>query len=276
MANNAYIPRPEKFAADSDIAVWFQQFELFLQLSAVTDANRLNVLLTYLDLPVFQAAVTALNITTATFEEVKTFLVGRYRTCDAYIERVSFFESKFSQPAGEYAARLSSIMDMFSQDAATLRQEILVAKFIASCQGTLASELRLRRPSTLNECVQISNSLATTVPISSSCMLVSPQHTQGKPVYTKLKANRKVPVTDSTKICFRCGSAKHIASAPDCPARYSECGHCHKVGHWRKVCKSFQSLESTDKVRVSSVTFAAASISRPTISILLTIHIRPM
>ena len=89
--NNAYIVRPQKFAADSDIDVWFRQFELFLQLSAVGDANRPKVLLTYLDLPVFQAADTALNIATTTFEEVKTFLLGRYSTCDAYLERVSFF-----------------------------------------------------------------------------------------------------------------------------------------------------------------------------------------
>ena len=266
MAKNAYIPRPEKFAADTDIAVWFRQFELFLQLSAVGAANRLNVLLTYLDLSVFQATDTALNIATATFEEVKTFLLGRYSTRDDYMDRVSFFESRFSQPAGAYAARLSSIMDNFSQNAATLRGEILVAKFIASSQGTLASELRLRRPTALNECVQIANSLATTAPSSSSCMLVSPPLKQGK---IKLKTNRKVPATVSTKICFRCGSAKHIASAPDCPARNSECGHCHKVGHWRKVCKSFQSLGCTDNVRVSSITLAAASVSRPTISIVL-------
>ncbi len=266
MANNAYIPRPEKFAADSDIAIWFHQFELFLQLSAVTDANRLNVLLTYLDLPVFQATVTALDITTATFQEVKTFLLGRYSTCDAYMERVSFFENKFSHPAGAYAAWLSSAMDKFSQDAATLREEILVAKFISSSQGTLASELRLRRPTTLNACVQISNSLATTSTTSSSCMLVSPPHKLGT---SKLKKKMLGPVPDWTKICFRCGSIKHIACAPDCLARNSECGHCHKVGHWRKVCKSFQFSESTAKVRVSSVTLSAASVSRPTIPILL-------
>ena len=146
-------------------------------------------------------------------------------------------------------------MDKFSQNAAILRGEILVAKFIASSQGTLVSKLRLRRSTTLNECVQIANSLAATAPSSSSCMLVSPPDKQGK---IKLKTNRKVSAMDSTKICFCCGSTKHIASAPDCPARNSECEHCHKVGHWRKVCKSFQSLGSTDNVRISSITFAAS------------------
>ena len=48
---------------------------------------------------------------------------------------------------------LSSMLNHSHTDAATLREEILVVKFITSAQGALTNELRLRRPRTLNECV---------------------------------------------------------------------------------------------------------------------------
>ena len=148
MANNnntsLYVPRRDKFVADCDVDIYFRQFELFLQLSAVAEDTKLKVLLSYLDLSVFQATVAVKDITTATYAEVKTFLLERYSTCDAYMEHVNFFECKFSQPADAYAALLSSLLDKFAQDSATLREQILVAKFIASSHGSLAKELRLR------------------------------------------------------------------------------------------------------------------------------------
>ena len=113
---SVFVPRPDKFAADCDNTMYFRQFELLLQL-AVPEANQLKVLLAYLDLPVFQATVTVLNIETATYMDVKIFLQTRYSTHDAYMERLNFFRSKFSIPAEAYAASLSSLMDMFSADA---------------------------------------------------------------------------------------------------------------------------------------------------------------
>ena len=62
---NMYIPRPDKFSGESDIAIWFRQFELFLQISEVAEeTKRKNILLAYLDLSVFQATVTVKDITT--------------------------------------------------------------------------------------------------------------------------------------------------------------------------------------------------------------------
>ena len=123
---SVFIARPEKFAADCDITMYFHQFELFLRLAAVPQVNQLNLLF---GLPVFQATVTALNMETATDTDVRNFLQTRYSTHDAYMERLNFFKSKSSIPADAYAASLSSLMDMFSSDAAQLREEILVAKF---------------------------------------------------------------------------------------------------------------------------------------------------
>ena len=70
--NAAYIPRPEKLSADCNVVMYFRQFEHFLQLTAVPPDQRLTVLLSYLDLAVFEATETAKNTPTATYE-VKNF-----------------------------------------------------------------------------------------------------------------------------------------------------------------------------------------------------------
>ena len=169
--------------------------------------TQLKVLLAYLDLPVFQAMVTALNMETATYSGVKNFLQTRYSTHDAYMERLNFFESKFSIPADSYAASLFSLMDKFSADAAQLREEILVAKFISSCKDTLSSELRLQRPTTLNDCIKITNSLST-VMSSSACAVAS-----SKPCNMNKRHQKPVP----KRMCFHCGDENHITSETTCP-----------------------------------------------------------
>ena len=267
--NTAYIPRPDKFSPDCDVGMYFRQFELFLQLTAVPDEQRLSVLLSYLDLSVFQATVTAMDTLASTYTEVKNFLLQRYSSSDAFMDRLGFFESKFSHPAEGYAASLSSLLDKFSRtDAAALCEEILVAKFITSAHGALASELRLRRPTTLNSCVQIANSLSNSVP-TSSCMMVSPK----KPSKTPRRGCGKIMQLPRVKtVCFRCGEESHIASAPDCPARNSQCGNCGKIGHWKKVCKSTAAGHpkvATARAQVSSVHHTMASVSRPEISLQL-------
>ena len=263
--NAAYIPRPEKLSADCNVVMYFRQFEHFLQLTAVPPNQRLTVFLSYLDLDVFEATETAKNTSTATYDEVKNFLLQRYTSSDIFMDRLQFFESKFSLPADGYAASLSSMLDKFSHtDAAALREEILVAKFITSTQGALTNELRLRRPKTLNECVQITNSLGTNAP-TTSCMLVSAQ----RPNQTsEMRELEKYATATNCKMCFRCGETSHVASAPDCPARNSQCGNCGKIGHWKRVCKSTVASESnftSPKVTVSSVHYTAASVSRPEI-----------
>ena len=39
-------------------------------------------------------------------------------------------------------------------------------------------------------------------------------------------------------VCPGCGSAAHRGERRQCPAYNRTCGHCHKVGHFAKVCRS--------------------------------------
>ena len=147
-----------------------------------TDGQRLTVLLTYLDLPGFQAVCTALDTYQTTYSDVKTFLISRYSSCDIFMEQLNFIEAKYSWLPENYAASLCSYMDKLSSSATTLREE---EKFITSTSGSLSSELKLRRPTTLNECVKRANSIGP----SSVCATVHDVRNTSK------FRNRKGPVS---------------------------------------------------------------------------------
>ena len=221
-----FVPRPDKFCNQCDVKTWFQQFELFIGLSKTPEADKRDVLLTYLDIEIFQA-VTAASKASCKYEEVKTFLLDRYSTTDIYMERLTFFEKKYSMPVESYAAQLNSCLDCFTQDIATIREELLVAKIISCAPRHVAGELRLRRPSSVSECVRIVNSLESSKD-TYSCSAIN------KPVHRSTSK----PKPTSNLLCFRCGSENHLANDAKCPAKDVTCRTCKKKGHFAAVCKS--------------------------------------
>ena len=262
MAAQIFVPRPDKFSNQCDISVWFQQFELFLQLSAVADGNKKQVLLSFLEIQVFQATVTAKTVATCSYEDVKTFLLQRYCTTDAYIDRIGLFEKKFLIPPESFAAALNSLLDNdnFSKDASRFREEVLVAKFIAASPRHLASELRLRRPDSLSDCVKIANSISSS-PSDNSCMAV------GSGSRSTSSATKRLA---STTMCFRCGSESHLANDRKCPARNAICNNCRKKGHYAVVCKLAKSQVHVSTIRRSlgrRVGVLNNAVPRPTIDV---------
>ena len=238
-ASQVSIPRPDKFAGQCDIKLWCQQFELFLSLTKADVSIHRDVLLTFLDLPIYQAVITSTDEKTRTYDIVKDFLLKRYSTTDEYIDRLSFFDIKYSSPPEKFASVLNELFDLFS--TANVKEELLVARFISSTSGKLYDELRLRRPSTLSECVQIANSIHVHAP-SYSCSI-------SKPV--------RQPSNDSGDrvLCFCCGRPGHKAKDRRCPALSASCRNCGKKGHFSRVCKSPPSSSSSEK-RVSSLVCA--------------------
>ena len=233
------IPRPEKFSGHCDIKIWYQQFELFLTLSKTDVSIHRDVLLSYLELPIFQAVLTAIEEKSRTYEKVKEFLIKRYSVTDDYIDRLAFFETKYFGPAEKFAGTLNNLFDLFT--STNLKEEILVARFISSTTDKLSKELRLRRPSTLSECVQIANSMPA--PISQTCTI------------SKSKVNYSP--NHSTTVCFCCGRPGHNYKAKDrkCPARSAVCRNCLKSGHFASVCKSSK-IDKGNHIKVGTITFA--------------------
>ena len=253
--NSSLLLKPERFCNQCDVDNWFGQFELFLRLSFITDNERKrDFLLSYVDLPIYNSITSALKISDASYDDVKTFLISRYSTLDVYLERIEFFSAKFAMPGEAFASKLNEYVDRFAGDFSTFKEQLLVAKFIASSPKELEKELRLRRPATLNACVEISNSLS--LQSFSSVGAVNQQRSRNEPV-----AN----TPNSGKVCFRCGSGNHVASFPSCPAKNAVCRGCQIKGHFQKMCKSKKKVQSS---RVSSVISPkVCSVSRPSISL---------
>ena len=225
------ISKPDKFANQCEISTWFAQFDLFLRLSKVPDTSKLDLLLNYMDLTVFESMSSALDLATLTYDDAKKFLFARYSSFDPYIERIAFFNAKFSGTAEEFAANLNSYMDKYSCKPESFKEEILVAKFISAAPEDVAKELRVRRPTTLNECVQIATSLHA---LSSSACLSVKQHS--------FKPHNAKPATKnsdaSSVTCFCCGKKGHFAKHASCPAKSVTCSECGKSGHFAKVCRT--------------------------------------
>ena len=109
-----------------------------------------------------------------------------------------------------------------------IKEQLLVAKFISSLPQGLSTELHLRRPSTLSQCIQICNALQMG---KSSGMQSSP------PAISKIAANPSTkPHHNHSKRCYRCGSDGHLASSTLCPAKDAICKNCQRKGHFQHVC----------------------------------------
>ena len=235
------IPRPEKFSGHCDIKAWYEQFELFLSLSKTDAAIHRDVLLSYLDVPIYQAVRAAIEESSRTYDAVKDFLIKRYSVTDVFIDRLSFFEMKYSGPPEKFANDMNQAFDLFTTK--NLKEELLVSKFISSTTGKLAEELRLRRPGTLSECVQIANSITTT---AYACSISKPRFSNTE---------------HGELVCFCCGRPGHKAKDRRCPARSAICHKCAKQGHFASVCKSVTSKAETEmsQFKVNTVVVAETS-----------------
>ena len=192
--------------------------------------------------------MTAISEADRSYDKIKDFLIDRYAAVDEYIERIGFFDVKFSAPPEKFAATLNNLFDLFQEK----KEEILVAKFISATTGKLSEELRLRRPGSLSKCVQISNSISTSYPYS--CSLVNkPNH--GELSFAKKEKSRyHIRGTSTDIVCFCCGRPNHKAKDENCPAKNAICRVCMKKGHFALVCKSAKfKKDSTATVHVSSL-----------------------
>jgi transposase InsO family protein len=214
-------------------------------LSKTDESLHRDVLLSYLDLPIFQVVLKSIEEKSRTYANVKDFLIKRYSVTDDYIDRLSFFNTKYNGPPEQFASTLNCLFDLFSSK--DLKEQMLVARFISATNGKLYEELRLRRPTSLSECVQIANSVA--VPTPYACSISKPQ-------LSNTEAFLQV-------VCFCCGRPGHKAKDKRCPARSAVCRNCSKPGHFASVCKSPKSDFNTfddRQIKVDTIFVADAHV----------------
>ena len=74
--------------------------------------------------------------------------------------------------------------------------------------------------------------------------------------------------------CSRCGIAYALREKHFCPAKNSRCHKCHKIGHWRPMCKMREkSLHQVDHNKTSDCGSDYSEASGSTSSQLDTISI---
>lgn len=237
MAHSQTFQRIEPFSRQCDFDIWLKKFELFLKIGKVDADSKIDILLTNLDISIFETVVTTFP-KTCEYDKVVNFLKERYSTQDKYLNRLEFFNVTYSGSYDEYAGKLQTLFKNFSGNA--LREEILIAKFLTTVPKALSAELRVRRPETLSECVRICNSLGSSLQASLSTAAVT--HAS-KPRFQAQKPNVLNSNVSNAKKCFRCGSSTHLASDVKCPAKNASCNFCRKVGHFASVCTTKQRSE---------------------------------
>lgn len=229
--------RIEPFFKQCDFSIWLKKFELICKMAKIDPTSQVDFLMTNLDLSIFEAVVSAFP-GTLVYNDVVSFLENRYSSQDKFLNRLEFFTTSHTGTYDEYASRLQTLYSNF--DNSNMKEEILVAKFLSTLPKSTSTELRIRRPKTLNECVQICNSLN-----SSNTQLVAAAVSQNKrkPVHN----SNDRPSNSHNKKCFRCGSSSHVASDTKCPARNATCNYCKKDGHFASVCNAKNSSDRSSK-----------------------------
>lgn len=51
------------------------------------------------------------------------------------------------------------------------------------------------------------------------------------------------------KLCIRCGSSRHLANSPECPAIDKTCSSCGKLRHFARVCRRRSGFGTSNTIR---------------------------
>lgn len=90
----------------------------------------------------------------------------------------------------------------------------------------------------LGSAIQQAKGIAANDSVPVHVVQPSPQTTKKKYKQRTCPNAPSNAIATSSRSCFRCGSDKHLANSPQCPAAKATCKSCHKVGHFAHVCCS--------------------------------------
>ena len=162
------------------------------------------------------------------------------------LRRKQFFEAKQGphEPVIEYSCRLRRLMTQCDFNAAT---SLILLRDIFVC-GIYSNMLGERLLSEDAATLTFENAIARAEAWERAR---SDRQTVGSSQVARITSAIK-----PRRNCFRCNSAQHLATSPQCPARNAKCRKCTKVGHYAIVCKAKMSNAATE---VSSITIPTSS-----------------
>ena len=247
---------------------WLRTFKNFIATAQVEDGQKLNVLINFVGLRVYEIISeadsydTAITLLDKTFNKPKNTIFARHllATCkqdsgeslDQYVQKLQKLakDCEFKAVTAEQY-RDNSIREAFISGIASsvIRQRLLEKKEL-----DLASALELAR----------------------SLELAEQQNQAFKPIYSAAAAapcdNAQQLAHDDTEEshlaattqnkCYFCGLSRHPRSA--CPAKDVFCKKCSKKGHFARVCMSKKSnVSSSSMMTVSQPTHMNTSDPLP-------------
>ena len=275
------ILRPAKFDEDPSSPqataawqYWERTFNNFIATAAVPDDQKLNVLINFVGLRVYEI-----------ISEAQTFDAAIKLLKNCYIKPKNTVFARHllatcKQDSGESLEQFVQKLQCLAKDcdfkpvtAEQYRDNSVREAFIS---GIASSVIRQR----LLE--QKDLDLKTAVELARSLEMAEQQNQSFKPVYSAAASasfdsthNKTIPdevydekpslaFTQSQSKCFFCGQSRHPRSA--CPAKDAICKKCSKKGHFAKVCLSKKPNTSAAMMTNSSHNPKLAAIGSSTIA----------
>ncbi|PIK54155.1 hypothetical protein BSL78_08940 [Apostichopus japonicus] len=160
-----------------------------------------------------------------------------------------------------------------------LQQEMLRDQIVEKCLNNRLRERLLLEPKlTLNKTLEISRQIEGAMRESKAISegasgytagSANLQNVHGKQSKRRNKKHSSHEAAQSNKqntdaqkrVCYRCGSDKHLANDPNCKAKTGKCNKCGIVGHWAAMCRGQKQARGSNVAQVEILTLQNSSNS---------------
>lgn len=229
---------------ESDWKFFKRQFENYLKIVKADDSQKLPLFHNCIGrdgLLIYDGLPTPKDTYADTLAKFDEHFSGR---TSVLLKRKNFYEAKQgpTETATDFACRLRRLVAECDLDscASTLLRDIFVIgvandrlgeRLLAEDAKTLTFELAVAKAEAF-ERGKVERATSASVHYTSSTSA-----NQGQSKYTFVR-NRDPGRSSSSKVCYRCGSFKHLANSSSCPARNAVCRRCSRTGHFENSCRS--------------------------------------
>ena len=159
-----------------------------------------------------------------------------YRLCRYQLRNIKQDEK---EPVDSFVRRLKTHAKKCSYTAEQLEDHLIDQFIVGITHGQVRKKILDQDPSklTLDTCINFARTYETTdkqlLHFSEPQVVASiKQRNQRAPQHQHRQ--QRTHHSKTAKPCMYCSGPAHKRSS--CPARESECNHCHKTGHWENAC----------------------------------------
>ena len=266
MKPNKFDEDPASSQATAAWRYWKRTFLNFLDSAQVPEPQKLNVLINFVGLRVYEI-----------ISEIETYTEAMALLEETYVKPKNTIFARhllatLKQEPGDTLEQFLQKLQLLAKDcefkavtAEQYRDNSIREAFISGMASSIIRQ-RLLEKKTLD--------LKSAVELARSLEMAERQNQSFRPVYAaavpppleEQQALQELTLGDSTSAstsnsqkCYFCGNARHLRSA--CPAREATCKKCLKKGHFAKVCLSKRQGTAAAAGNTNSLMAVVASAS---------------